>query len=95
MTGRSSGKIILFMVVLFCLLLNAAENKRPVIFVSIGPQLESVRRIGGGAVDAHAMLPSGLNPETFSPDARGMSAFGQRGKAESDAAAFLCLRSSA
>ena len=75
MTGRSSGKIILFMVVLFCLLLNAvAENKRPVIFVSIGPQLESVRRIGGGAVDAHAMLPSGLNPETFSPDARGMSA---------------------
>ena len=75
MTGRSSGKNVLFMAVLFCLLLNAAtENKRPVVFVSIGPQLESVRRIGGGAVDAHAMLPAGLNPETFSPDARQMSA---------------------
>lgn len=74
MTGRLSGKVISFMAVLFCLLLNAAENKRPVIFVSIGPQIESVRRIGGGRVDAHAMLPAGLNPETFSPDARGMSA---------------------
>ena len=75
MTGRSSGKSGLFMAVSFCLLLNAAaENKRPVVFVSIGPQLESVRRIGGGAVDAHAMLPAGLNPETFSPGARSMSA---------------------
>ena len=74
MTGRLSGKVISFMAVLFCLLLNAAENKRPVIFVSIGPQIESVRRIGGSRVDAHAMLPAGLNPETFSPDARGMSA---------------------
>ena len=63
------------MAVLLCLLLNAAEeNRRPVVFVSIGPQLESVRRIGGGTVDAHAMLPAGLNPETFSPDARQMSA---------------------
>ena len=75
MTGRLSGKSVLFMAVLLCLLLNAAaENRRPVVFVSIGPQLESVRRIGGGAVDAHAMLPAGLNPETFSPDARQMSA---------------------
>ena len=75
MTRRSSGKNVLFMAVLFCLLLNAvAENKRSVVFVSIGPQLESVRRIGGGAVDVHAMLPAGLNPETFSPDARAMSA---------------------
>jgi zinc transport system substrate-binding protein len=74
MTRRSSGKNVLFMAVLFCLLLNAAESKRPVIFVSIGPQIESVRRIGGGSVDAHAMLPAGLNPETFSPDARAMSA---------------------
>ena len=75
MTSRLSGKNILFMAVLLCLLLNAAaENRRPVVFVSIGPQLESVRCIGGGAVDAHAMLPAGLNPETFSPDARQMSA---------------------
>ncbi len=74
MTGRLSEKVISFMTVLFCLLLNAAESKRPVIFVSIGPQIESVRRIGGGSVDAHAMLPAGLNPETFSPDARAMSA---------------------
>ena len=75
MTSRLSAKAVWFMAVLLCLLLNAAaENRRPVVFVSIGPQLESVRRIGGGAVDAHAMLPAGLNPETFSPDARQMSA---------------------
>ena len=75
MTSRLSAKSVLFMAVLLCLLLNAAaENRRPVVFVSIGPQLESVRRIGGGAVDVHAMLPAGLNPETFSPDARQMSA---------------------
>ena len=75
MTSRLSAKSVWFMAVLLCLLLNAAaENRRPVVFVSIGPQLESVRRIGGGAVDAHAMLPAGLNPETFSPDARQMSA---------------------
>ena len=75
MTSRLSAKTVLFMAVLLCLLLNAAaENRRPVVFVSIGPQLESVRRIGGGAVDVHAMLPAGLNPETFSPDARQMSA---------------------
>ncbi|MBO7092361.1 MAG: zinc ABC transporter substrate-binding protein [Victivallales bacterium] len=57
-----------------CLTACAAEARRPVVFVSIGPQIESVRRIGGGSVDAHAMLPAGLNPETFSPDARAMSA---------------------
>ena len=75
MTSRLSAKSVCFMAVLLCLLLNAAaENRRPVVFVSIGPQLESVRRIGGGAVDVHAMLPAGLNPETFSPDARQMSA---------------------
>ena len=75
MTSRLSAKSVCFMAVLLCLLLNAAaENRRPVVFVSIGPQLESVRRIGGGAVDVHAMLPAGLNPETFSPGARAMSA---------------------
>lgn len=74
MTGvllKKNGLIIYFAL---CLMACAAEARRPVVFVSIGPQLESVRRIGGGSVDAHAMLPAGLNPETFSPDARAMSA---------------------
>ena len=75
MTGHLSAKSVLFMAVLLSLLLNAAaENRRPVVFVSIGPQLESVQRIGGGAVDVHAMLPAGLSPETYSPNVRLMSA---------------------
>jgi zinc transport system substrate-binding protein len=56
------------------LLVRAAETRRPVVFVSIGPQLESVHRIGGGAVDAQAMLPAGVSPETYSPSARTMAA---------------------
>ena len=75
MTGRFSVKSVLFMAVLLCLLLNAAaENRRPVVFVSIGPQLESIQRIGGGAIDVHAMLPAGLSPEAYSPNVRLMSA---------------------
>lgn len=74
MTGWMSGKIILLMAVMLCLLADAAEKRRPVVFVSIGPQLESVRRIGGAAVDAQMMLPAGLSPETYSPGVRQMAA---------------------
>lgn len=69
-----------FVILLWCVSLclpsggAAADGGRPVVFVSIGPQLESVRRIGGGAVDAHAMLPAGLSPETYSPGVRQMAA---------------------
>ena len=76
MKKRVSSANVLTICFLFCLLTNmlAAENKRPIVFVSIGPQLESVRRIGGGEVDVHAMLPAGVSPETYSPNVRLMSA---------------------
>ena len=76
MTNRILSANVLIICFLLCLLTNtsAAENRRPVVFVSIGPQLESVRRIGGGEVDVHAMLPAGLSPETYSPNVRLMSA---------------------
>ena len=76
MTNRILSANVLIICFFFCLLKNvpAAESKRPVVFVSIGPQLESIRRIGGEAVDVHAMLPAGLSPETYSPNVRLMSA---------------------
>ena len=74
MTGGFLGKNVWIICLALCLLACAAETRRPVVFVSIGPQLESVRRIGGGNVDAHAMLPAGLSPETYSPGVRQMAA---------------------
>ena len=75
MTGRMPVKNVLFMYVLLCLLLSAsADERRAVVFVSIGPQLESVRRIGGEGVTVHALVPPGASPETFSPGVRVMSA---------------------
>ena len=74
MTGGVLEKNVWIICLALSLLACAAETRRPVVFVSIGPQLESVRRIGGGAVDAHAMLPAGLSPETYSPGVRQMAA---------------------
>ena len=74
MTGGVLEKNLWIICLSLSLLACAAETKRLVVFVSIGPQLESVRRIGGGAVDAHAMLPAGLSPETYSPGVRQMAA---------------------
>ena len=74
MTGGVLEKNVWIICLTLSLLTCAAETRRPVVFVSIGPQLESVRRIGGGAVDAHAMLPAGLSPETYSPGVRQMAA---------------------
>ncbi len=74
MTGGVLEKNVWIICLALSLLACAAETRRPVVFVSIGPQLESVRRIGGGAVEAHAMLPAGLSPETYSPGVRQMAA---------------------
>ena len=74
MTGGVLKKNVWVICFALSLLACAAETRRPVVFVSIGPQLESVRRIGGEAVDAHAMLPGGLSPETYSPGVRQMAA---------------------
>ncbi len=76
MTGRAIKENVWGICLTLCLLANmsVADARRPVVFVSIGPQLESVRRIGGGTVDVHAMLPAGVSPETYSPNVRLMSA---------------------
>ena len=74
MTGGVLEKNVWIICLALSLLACAAETRRPVVFVSIGPQLESVRRIGGGAVEAHAMLPAGMSPETYSPGVRQMAA---------------------
>ena len=76
MTNRNFSAKILIICFFFCMLtsLLAVESRRPVVFVSIGPQLESVRRIGGESLDVHAMLPAGVSPETYSPIVRLMSA---------------------
>ena len=69
------GKVIASMIFLLLLALHApeAQGKPCVVFVSIGPQLESVMRIGGGKVNAQALVPAGVSPETFSPGAQVMS----------------------
>ena len=71
------GKRIILLLGLLCLLAVGAwakDDGRVLVFVSIGPQLESVRRLGGEAVDVRALLPAGANPETYSPGVRVMSA---------------------
>ena len=61
--------------ILICLFFEPlAQGRAYVVFVSVGPQLESVKWIGGPAVDVQALVPAGASPETFSPGARVMSA---------------------
>lgn len=43
------------------------------VFVGIGPQLESVRRIGGEQVEVESLVPAGASPETYSASPRKMS----------------------
>lgn len=47
------------------------------IFVSIGPMLEAVEAIGGKRVEASALLPPGVSPETYQPDARLLNKLGK------------------
>ena len=70
---RQIVAVWVFLLLLALCPLNA-EVRPYAVFVSIGPQLESVTRIGGAAVDVRALVPAGASPETFSPGARVMSA---------------------
>lgn len=54
------------------------------VFVSIGPQVEAVQRIGGEQVIVEVLLPAGANPETFSP---GPAAMAKLGRAQ----LFFCI----
>lgn len=47
-----------------------AEEKRPVVFVSIPPQAWLVKRLAGESVEVEALLTAGGNPHTFEPGAR-------------------------
>lgn len=59
--------LLLFAQILFCVALCAADVK---VFVSLSPMLEAVEAIGGKHVDAGVLLPPGMSPETYQPDAR-------------------------
>ena len=62
---RSFGLLTCLLFV--CLLAN---GERLHVFVSIAPQLESVRSIGGELVTAEALVPPGASPETYVPQPR-------------------------
>ncbi len=47
------------------------------IFVSIPPQLEFVRRVGGPAVEVEILLGRGQNPHSFDPSPRMMARLGE------------------
>lgn len=68
------------MVVLGC----AVAGDPMVLFVSVVPQCEAVKRIGGDAVRVEALVPAGASPEYYQPDARRLVAL-------SRARALLCI----
>lgn len=47
-----------------------AEQKKPVVFVSIPPQAWLVKRLAGESVDVETLLAAGGNPHTFEPGAK-------------------------
>lgn len=48
----------------------SAEAPRPVVLVSIPPQVWLTRALVGSAAEVRCLLPAGANPHTFEPDAR-------------------------
>jgi len=57
--------------VFFCTAFSVfAQAQKPVVFVSIPPQVWLVKQIAGDTVEAQTLLPAGANPHTFEPTAR-------------------------
>ncbi|MCD4824784.1 MAG: zinc ABC transporter substrate-binding protein [Phycisphaerae bacterium] len=54
-----------------------SSGKAVSVFVSIAPQAEFVRRIGGNRVRVEILVKSGQSPATFSPSARQMARLSQ------------------
>ena len=55
----------------FCITVSAfAHAQKPIVFVSIPPQLWLTKQIAGDAVDIQTLLPAGANPHTFEPTAK-------------------------
>ena len=58
----------LSLAILLCTAVSAfAQAQKPVVFVSIPPQLWLVKQIAGDMVEAQTLLPAGANPHTFEP----------------------------
>ncbi|MGN0866354.1 MAG: metal ABC transporter solute-binding protein, Zn/Mn family [Oligosphaeraceae bacterium] len=47
------------------------------VFVSLPPMAEAVEAIGGAQVSVKVLLPAGVSPETYQPDARMLEALGR------------------
>ena len=56
------GRTMLLVLLLAACALSAAPLR---VLVSVAPQLESVRRIGGDLVQVEALTPPGSSPETY------------------------------
>lgn len=67
-------RLSIFFVAFVCGVLCAAPAK---VFVSLSPMLEAVEAIGGKHVEASVLLPPGLSPETYQPDARLLNRLGK------------------
>ena len=86
-SGRSDGATLSLRIgfLIQVLALGCAAAADPMVFfVSVVPQLEAVRRIGGEAVRVEALVPAGASPEYYQPDARRLVAL-------SRALALLCV----
>ena len=62
-----------FFLIILAIFLAGCRKAEPAasrtLFVSIAPQQEAVQRIAGDAWEVRVLVPTGANPETYSPDA--------------------------
>ncbi len=68
------GRTMLLVLVLTAGVLSAAPLR---VLVSVAPQLESVRRIGGDLVEVEALTPPGASPETYVLNTKRMASLAQ------------------
>ncbi|HOG50305.1 MAG TPA: zinc ABC transporter substrate-binding protein [Lentisphaeria bacterium] len=68
------GRTMLLVLTLAAGVLSAAPLR---VLVSVAPQLESVRRLGGDLVQVEALTPPGSSPETYVLNAQRMASLAQ------------------
>lgn len=68
------GRTLLLVLLLAACALSAAPLR---VLVSVAPQLESVRRIGGDLVQVEALTPPGSSPETYVLNTQRMASLAQ------------------
>ena len=68
-TPRTSSPFTFYLLLITSLLLfpALAQAQRPVVFVSIPPQVWLVKQIAGDMAEVQTLLPAGANPHTFEP----------------------------